>query len=327
MVIYARRLLVIAILSASMTTPAFAGNATGPGAFPGAKGQPFQALQAQIADLNQRLTQESAALLALIANLQSQVNSNSADIVTLKSRCGLLDDLVAALWAELAVVKQQVALNSADITLLKARDLLHEQLFAALETKIAALDLRVTANEGDIAALILRDQALQQLINALGMQLASLDSRVQTNSSDINIMKSQIANLQSRMAAAESQLAAKQNRISQACSPGYSIREIFADGSVSCEQDNVASGVGTLVVHNEYTAVSDGASTGFISFNVRATCPSSYQLTGGGYAVSNDLTFVFNNWGEGGQTWLVTARGTWPVTTTVYSDAYCARVQ
>lgn len=326
---YVRRILLIAFISAIMAAPALAGNSTGPGAFPGANGQPFQALQGQINDLSQRLAQESAALQAMIANLQSQISSNSTDILTLKGRCDLLDNLIAALQAELTVVKQQVALNSSDIAALKAKDLLHEQLFSAMEAKIAALDARLTTNEGDIAALILRDQTLQQLIFALGTQIASLDSRVLTNSNDISSMKNQITSLQNRLATAESQLATKQNLISQACSPGYSIREIFANGSVSCQYDNVASGVGSLVVHNEYTRVNDFWTTAFSGFSVRATCPSGYKLTGGGYSVSNDLTFVATNMGEGGQTWLVTARGTFPLPsgTTVYSDAYCAKVQ
>lgn len=327
MFIYVRNLLLIAFLSAVMTAPALAGNGTGPGTFPGANGKPFQALQGQINDLSQRLAQESTALQALIANLQSQISSNAADVLGLKTRCTLLDDLIAALQAELAVVKQQVALNTSDIAALKTKDLLHEQLFTAMEAKIEVLDARMTANEGDIAALILRDQTLQQLIFALGTQIASLESRVLTNSSEIGSMKSQIADLQGRMATAESQLAAKQNRISQACSPGYSIREIFADGRVSCEYDSVASGVGALVVHNQRESVSDGSTTGFGTFSVRATCPSGYKLTGGGYDLDNDLTFVLTNMGEGGQTWLVTARGTWPLSQKVYADAYCAKVQ
>lgn len=327
MLIYLRSIVLLSLLLAMAASQALAGNGNAGGTFPGANGQPFQALQGQINDLGQRLAQASVALQAQISALQLQVANNSADIQDLKTHAALTDSLIAAIRSELLVVRQQLALNSADIDLLKQNDLLHDQLFTAMDARIRSLDARITASEGDIAALIQRDQILQQMITAINAQLASLSNRVSTNSIDISYLNSQTASLQSRLSAAEAQLLAKQNRISQACPAGSSIREIFANGSVTCQPDNVASGVGTLVVHNEWTAVSNGSYTGFITFDVRATCPSTYRLTGGGYSVSNDLTFVFTSWGEGGQTWLVTARGTWPVTTTVYSDAYCARVQ
>lgn len=99
---YARWIVTVSILIAgiglmSITDPA---SAKGPGAFPGANGVPFQALQQEIDDLRMDLQDQIDGLNDQIAELEADVAANSDMIELLRAEVAELEGEVARLDAE-----------------------------------------------------------------------------------------------------------------------------------------------------------------------------------------------------------------------------------
>jgi peptidoglycan hydrolase CwlO-like protein len=274
----------IAVMLASsllLSTTAFssiAGNGNGNGnsgqPYPGANGQPFQALQSQIDNL-------SADLATAVAFLQGQIDelvSSQAD----------QDVLIEALQTSVGALESRVLENETDISALTIWNNMQDQLIANMSSRIDALEARVSDNENDIAAIILSDQAMQQMIQMIKNNILIIEQRIDVNDSELDYLQSRVVQLNAQITNLYAQLSTKQNRISSACAAGSSIRVIYANGSVSCEIDNVSAGVGRLIRNLQVRSVSMPQSIVTVTRrSVTSTCPSGYQVSGGGHAVSN----------------------------------------
>lgn len=311
-----KTLLAFAVSATLSSTAIAANNGNGPGAFPGANGQPFQALQSQIDVL-------SADLATAVAFLQGQID----DLVDSQAD---QDILISALQAALGALEMRVTDNETDIAALDAWNGMQDQLIAALDTRLSALEARVTANENDIAAIILADQTMQQMIAAINQSIVVINQRITTNEGDIGVLQGQVTTLNNQLLSVQNQLALKQNRVSGVCASGSSIRIIYANGSVACEFDNVSAGVGNLVRTVTVESVSMPQSIITVTQrSVTATCPSGYTLSGGGYQVSGGgLGFgMVRQSRPSSNSWYVWAESDSTTSRTLYSHAQCLRVQ
>jgi prefoldin subunit 5 len=195
-------------------------------------GQPFQTLADQIDIV-------SGDLSEAINFLQQQIDEleiSQAD----------QDTLIASLQSALEQLALRVLQNETDIESLEIWQELQDQLIAALDSRLDDLEARVTANEGDIAAIILADQVQQQLIQANLQQINLINQLIAANAGDIDALELRAADLETDITNLQNDLNNKQDRVLGVCPSGSSIREIFADGSVNC-QDNAGAGVGVLV--------------------------------------------------------------------------------
>ncbi|MCL1142133.1 hypothetical protein [Shewanella gaetbuli] len=266
------------LLLGTASFSSIAGNGNGNGnseqPFPGANGQPFQALQNQIDIL-------SADLATAVAFLQGQIDelvSSQAD----------QDTLILALQTALGALEARVETNESDIEALTLWNNMQDQLIDNMSARIDGLEERISDNEDDIAAIILSDQTMQQMIQVIQRNISIINRRISSNDSDIASLQSRVSYLNSQISRLYVQLRAKQNRISSYCGVGSSIRVIYPNGSVLCEVDTVSAGVGRLSPRLEVRSVSMPSSIFTVTNrSVTATCPSGYQLSGGGYTVAN----------------------------------------
>ncbi|MEH6464125.1 MAG: hypothetical protein V7771_09420 [Shewanella psychromarinicola] len=270
---HAALILTTGMLLSTASATLIAGNGNDQ-AYPGANGQPFQALQGQIDALSQDL---ATAVAFLQSQIDELVNSQVEQ-----------DVLIAALQASLGALENRVLENETDIAALTLWNTMQDQLIAVMSNKIDALEARVTDNENDIAAIILSDQAMQQMIQMIKQNILIIEQRISANDGDISNLQVLISQQNTQISNLYSQLSTKQNRINGICAAGSSIRIIYANGNVSCELDNVSAGVGTIVNTLRVSSVSMPQSIFTVTQrSTTATCPSNYQLSGGGYSVSN----------------------------------------
>lgn len=283
------------------------------GAFPGSNGQPFQALQAQISDLETFLDEELAQLWAAIA-------ANNARDDDQDQRIALLEGALAALEA-------RVSANEVSIEALEAKDQILEALIEALDARADALQAQIDANGGQIQDLILADQTLQALISALDLRVTTLEGLMAAVGGDLSDIQALIAALQNQISAAQAAIAGKQDRIWEYCGAGSSIRRVYADGSVVCEVDTTATGGFTSFTVETKSAYKD-AGEEFIWDWATATayCPSGTVRTGGGFHSATDVHPVARNYPYGNG-WRVQIGGTWPVPYDLYSYAVCLKLQ
>jgi uncharacterized coiled-coil protein SlyX len=278
-------------------------------------GQPFKSLGDRIDVVN-------ADLADAIAFLQQEID----DLIASQAD---QDILISSLQGALAQLASRILQNETDIAALEIWNAMQDQLIAALDTRLNELETRVTTNENDIAAIILFDQALQQLIAAVQQQIVLINQMIAANAGDINTLNLQVSNLQIDLTNLQNELNNKQNRVLGVCPSGSSIREIFSDGTVSCEVDSISGGVGVLAA-----TVSSGTVNIPSSLIVKrtiartATCPSTYKVSGGGHNIGGgSLGFGhIRRSAPSGNGWVVTAVADSVGSRSLTTTAQCLRV-
>jgi hypothetical protein len=126
-----------------------------------------------------------------------------------------------------------------------------------------------------------------------------------------------IADLRNDLTAAQDELATKQHRVAQVCSPGYSIRAIAEDGSVSCEADDSTA---TLIGYTQYSFRYRSSTYTYVS----VYCASGYVMSGGGfYKSSTSMNVRYSKPTYSAQGWEVSAYT--PYSGRVYVYARCLR--
>jgi peptidoglycan hydrolase CwlO-like protein len=287
--------------------------------YPGANGQPFQALQEQIDDIHVNIDARLAELEAQLQQLEAQVAANSSDIAALQQWQRTQDQMINLLRFDVNRLEQQVMNNAYNIDALQEWNHRLEQMIALLNARADYLQLQITGNDKDIASLIEFDSTLQQWIWALQSQVNILQLQVQNNSGDITALQFQITSINNQISSLQTELASKQNRITGYCGSGYSIRQIYDNGSVSCEYDNVGSM--SYSIRSDSTTVPAGDYG-----SVFASCPSGYTVSGGGFYKGSSVIDVYNS-RSSSNGWYVAAHNSGSYSHTLTAYANCVRVQ
>ncbi|HAK61451.1 MAG TPA: hypothetical protein DCO77_13910 [Nitrospiraceae bacterium] len=283
-------------------------------------GKPFQTLQAKIDLL-------SIDLAEAVSLLQTQID-------TLISEQADQDTLITALQSAVATLEARVSQNEVDIDVLQAIQSIQAQLINALDARVNDLEARVAANEDDIASLVLADQALHDMIIAIQNQIGTINARITANDGDIAVLQSQVAQLQANLNSVQLQLAAKQNRVNGICAAGFSIRQIFSNGSVTCERDDISAGVGTLSTYRSSDSVTIPSSVWTVQYvsNYRSCTGTNYRAVGGGYSISDGnylgpFGHVYRDRPYSNYTWQSSVRADSTGERTLTTYVVCARVQ
>ena len=273
------------------------------------KGRPFAFLQQQLADLQAQIA-SLADLQAQIDALETRVDQNTASIDELRQYNQLQDQEIALLGGAVLALEGRMASAEATLEDIQMHDALQDQWLAALETRSRTAEAQLAAHSGDIQALWRATRDLQGWIGGLQLQIEDLQRRiarveqgVNAAFDDISSLRAELQGVESRMSDLRQQLSTKQNLVQGACSTGSSIRQIYADGTVACEQDDVSAGVGWLQTYT--SAASTSAAPG--SFNsVYTYCWGVDRLTGGGYYHDfGDQVVVYYNRPVGNYSWFV----------------------
>lgn len=261
-------------------------------------GKPFQNLQEQIdvitmdiEDLQDMMNERVDDLQDQLDALDVQVKANSGNITLIQEQQELQDELIATLVASVAELVERVEQNQEDVQ--DALDLLE----STVDSAVTAIDSRLNALEGDIedlgddvdtnannvaanaAAIVQADSLLQQKADMLESAIEAAISTGTANSASIS-------DLENALTAAQDELATKQHRVTQVCSPGYSIRAIAEDGAVTCEADDSAAAL------TSYTSARYDTRTQS-SIYVVTYCASGYTMSGGGHYKSSSAMNLY----------------------------------
>jgi hypothetical protein len=254
------------------------------------KGRPFRViaddistLQGQVADLSAQVAQIEQQTSVSLASIQqeldrlsAQVASQSASIAELREYDEWQDRRLAALGGGVVALEAAMAGVKADVEAIKAHDVLMSQWVEALEQRWNAAEATLRDHTADIQLLVAADRALQEYAAALRQQV---DFARTLGGSALDAA----AAAQARLADVETQLRFKQNLIRTACPAGSAIRQVDADGTVTCEFDDAGGAGGTLGTADTWRSavvLSPNSST-----YAYAYCPSGYMSLGGGFSV------------------------------------------
>ena len=272
----------------------------------------IDALEASQADQDTLI----AMLQTALGQLELRVMQNETDIASLEAWHLMQDQLIAALDSRITDLEARVTVNEGDIAAIILVDQAQQQLIQANLQQINLNNQLIAINAGDINTLETQIVNLQNDITNLQNQITTnkgkinnlnnqivnlqnditnLQNQISTNAGDINILGAQIANLQTNIANLQIQINSKQARVLGVCPSGYPIRIIHASGNVTCEFDNISSGVGILVATVRSATATIPASVLFRESATRtATCPSTHKVSGGGHNIEDGSLGVGN---------------------------------
>lgn len=290
---------------------------TGQGSTP--NGRPFQALQSQMAAIEQQLSALDA-IEAQIDALARQVAENAASIEDLRTYDALLDARISSLGGAVLALETAMAGLEDDVQALQLHDAIADQWLAALEQRADEAEARLDEHAGELQALVDADSALQEYAAALLLEINFLKSQTQGATADLTSLQQELADVRA-------ELNAKQNLIVGSCPAGSSIRQIDSAGGVICELDDAGAGGGggasTIVLTDPFNAsvVVPAAAIGY-GF---VSCPSGYLPLSAGYSVPTYLN-VFYSVPAGSFGWMVGAYNPSGTTTTMYVTVRCGKL-
>ncbi len=96
---------------------------------------------------------------------------------------------------------------------------------------IATLTSSLTATQGDVSLVQLE-------VSAVESDVTLLQSGIDDNQNDISQLQSDLSNTSSDLTIVENTLPTLQSLVTQSCTSGSSIRQIFSGGTVACETDD-----------------------------------------------------------------------------------------
>lgn len=127
---------------------------------------------------------------------------------------------------------------------------------------------------------------LQLLAQQLQAQIASSVTDVSALQAQLSMAQAQIVMVQTQINFLQDVLNTKQGLITGSCPSGSSIRQIYPDGSVICQQDTSGSGAGQSI-----TRIGPVQMVSFPqSVSYAMSCPSGYILSTVGYTSSAYVT-------------------------------------
>jgi len=247
-------LVAVILLVAFLSTEAFAGAS---GKTP--RGRPFLELNGQILEIEGE-----------ISTLQDQVESIQDQVATIEEKLAANEASIISLEDQSAELQAQIDANATDIVSIQAE-------MDALEADNADLQAQVDAGADIDGSLQAQIDFNSGLISALAQNISALNVDLQDQ---INNNTALIAAMEAEIEAINAILAEKQRIVSGACPEGQSIREIYADGSVVCEIDDV--GGDTSIDRVEVSNFIRVQPATFVEPAV--VCPAGYTVTGGAFA-------------------------------------------
>lgn len=292
--------LVLVLSSASV---AFAqGNGVGnAGRLP--NGKPFQILARAIQDVE-------AALQQQIANLQAQIDANTASISLLTQMVGSLDIAVQQLETRMSRAEASVSSLEDYVEAVDARVAFQMQLITNLQLNLSQLRGVVGAQDSAINQLFSLHNQQQGAIFGLQSSIGFIDFQIRQLTTTNNQQASQISGLQSQANSLQTQLINlnnayinTRNQLQSGCAPGSSLRQLIPFGPVFCELDNTG-GTPFSQPFSQSFFVPPGGFAGASVF-----CPSAsppFAATGGGVNAGVGVTVL--SLGQTGNGWFAIVR-------------------
>jgi septal ring factor EnvC (AmiA/AmiB activator) len=212
---------------------------------------------------------------------------------------------------------------------------------------LMALQEQIAALQGDMDALKELVETLQVDLEAQAGELnaelesvqanmADLQSQVEANMGDVEATKAQLADQEAAAVVLEAELKvlkdqmalldeSKQETISQSCDEGMALREVHADGSVTCAQVAGGSSGGSLeimrVVHQGIDLYPNAPGM------MTVMCDPGYSAIGGGFQSTIYGFEASSSYSPAPGVWAVFGVNKGATPASVKAEVYCARIQ